>query len=123
MIRLSKLSCNIALAMLAGGVIGVSSLAYALSNDEGNVIRNGQVATKPMNVAGLFVPPSVMLVLGREHNLFAEVTTMLRILTVMVIWIRCMTRQSSMKVFLIRRFAIPITTIQTIFPRLFPMIS
>ncbi len=72
MIRLSKLSCNIALAMLAGGVIGVSSLAYALSNDEGDIIKNGQVATKPMNVAGLYVPPSVMLVLGREHNLFAE---------------------------------------------------
>ena len=72
MIKLSKLSRNIALAMLTGGVIGVSSLAYALSNDEGNVIRNGQVATKPMNVAGLYVPPSVMLVMGREHNLFAE---------------------------------------------------
>ena len=72
MIKLSKLSRNIALAMLTGGVIGVSSLAYALSNDEGDIIRNGQVATKPMNVAGLYVPPSVMLVLGREHNLFAE---------------------------------------------------
>ena len=72
MIKLSKLSRNIALAMLTGGVIGVSSLAYALSNDEDNVIRNGQVATKPMNVAGLYVPPSVMLVMGREHNLFAE---------------------------------------------------
>ncbi len=72
MIKLSKLSCNIALAMLTGGVIGVSSLAYALSNDEGDIIRNGQVATKPMNVAGLYVPPSVMLVLSREHNLFAE---------------------------------------------------
>ncbi len=72
MIKLSKLSRNIALAMLTGGVIGVSSLAYGLSNDEDNVIRNGQVATKPMNVAGLYVPPSVMLVMGREHNLFAE---------------------------------------------------
>ncbi|MBQ3682228.1 MAG: hypothetical protein II922_04020 [Succinimonas sp.] len=72
MIKLSKLSRNIALAMLTGGVIGVSSLAYALSNDEGDIIRNGQVATKPMNVAGLYVPPSVMLVMGREHNLFAE---------------------------------------------------
>ncbi|WP_406546880.1 pilus assembly protein [Succinimonas sp.] len=58
--------------MLTGGVIGVSSLAYALSGDEGDIIRSGQVATKPMNVAGLYVPPSVMLVMGREHNLFAE---------------------------------------------------
>ena len=72
MIKLSKLSRNIALAMLTGGVVGVSSLAYAISNDEGDTIRNGQVATKPMNVAGLYVPPSVMLVMGREHNLFAE---------------------------------------------------
>ena len=72
MIKLSKLSRNIALAMLAGGVVGVSSLAYAISDDGGNVIRGGQVATKPMNVAGLYVPPSVMMVMGREHNLFAE---------------------------------------------------
>lgn len=71
MIRLSKLSRNIALAMLTGGVIGVSSLAYGLSADEENVIRNGQVANKPMNLSGM-VPPAVMLVLGREHNLFVE---------------------------------------------------
>ena len=71
MIRLSKLSRNIALAMLTGGVIGVSSLAYGLSADEETIIKNGAVTNKPMNIAGM-VPPAVMLVLGREHNLFVE---------------------------------------------------
>ncbi len=74
MFKLSKLSWHMGLAMLSGIMgLGVASYATAeMTADETSKIQNGTVATGPMNVAGMTVAPSVMIVLGREHGLFSE---------------------------------------------------
>ncbi len=78
--KLRNISRNVKsiLWLTAIGVLGVvSSAVYAttfsdLNEENKNLVKNSQVAKNPLNIAATQIPTFVMIVLGRDHNLFTE---------------------------------------------------
>ena len=78
--KLRNISRNVKsiLWLTAIGVLGVvSSAVYAttfsdLNEENKNLVKNSQVSKNPLNIAATQIPTFVMIVLGRDHNLFTE---------------------------------------------------
>src|SRR5574344_234396 len=72
---MKKLNVLIKNIILLSSVATISlwATAYnALTNAEKQEVKNDTVATNPLSIASLNVPSMVMLVIGRDHNLFTE---------------------------------------------------
>lgn len=76
MLKLKHLSKMINFSVIMAGAGLSAGLVYAansnLSVDELNSIANSKPVETPYGIAGLGVPPLVMITMGREHNLFSE---------------------------------------------------
>src|SRR5574344_2388793 len=72
---MKKLNVLIKNSILLYSVATISlwaTASNALTNDERQEVQNAKVATNPLSIASLNVPSMVMLVIGRDHNLFTE---------------------------------------------------